>query len=61
MNVTALNPKGAGSLLQFVEIAIPLTLASVCVVLAFRTKDYFTELTALFKRRGRSRDDFQMS
>jgi hypothetical protein len=56
MNVTALNPESKGKLVHFIEAAIPLTVASVCIVLAFRTKAYVTDLRKLFTRKGRSHD-----
>jgi hypothetical protein len=59
MNVTLLNPDSKGSFLHFIEAVIPLTIASICVVLVFRAKNYITELTALLTRRGTLHDHFR--
>jgi hypothetical protein len=59
MNVTDLVPNTKGSLLLFVIIAIPLTVASVGMVLAFRVRRHIDDLKALFQRISRTKDVIQ--
>ncbi|KAF8153212.1 hypothetical protein B0H34DRAFT_820059 [Crassisporium funariophilum] len=52
MNVAEINPGTAGTLMRYVEIALPLTLITAWIIIAFQSTYIFPGQTSFFKRLG---------
>ena len=55
MNVVEINPQGGTALTnltQYIALTLPLTIATVWIIIAFQSKHIFPEGTSLYKRLG---------
>jgi hypothetical protein len=52
MNVAEINPGTEGTLAHYFAAALPLTIATVWIIIAFQSKYIFKEKTHFFKRLG---------
>ena len=52
MNVAEINPGTAGTLSHYFAIALPLTIVTAWIIIAFQSKYIFKEQTNFFKRLG---------
>ena len=52
MNVAEINPGTEGTLSHYCAIALPLTIVTVWVIIAFQSKYIFKEKTSFLKRLG---------
>lgn len=52
MNINDLVPDTLGTLAHYFEVAIPLTLITIWVVVTFQSKNIYPEGTSLFTRLG---------
>ena len=55
MNVVEINPQGGAaitSLVQYIALALPLTLVTAWIIIAFQSKHIFHNGTSLYKRLG---------
>lgn len=52
MNVVEINPGSVGTLPHYFSIALPLTIVTAWIIIAFQSKYIFKEQTTFFKRLG---------
>jgi hypothetical protein len=52
MNVVEINPGSVGTLPHYFSIALPLTIVTAWIIIAFQSKYIFEEKTTFFKRLG---------
>lgn len=52
MNVGEINPGTAGTIGQYIALAVPLTLVTAWVIVAFQSKYIFPDETSFWKRLG---------
>ena len=52
MNIKDLSPETFGTLAHYFEVAIPLTMVTIWVVVTFQSKSIYPEGTSLFTRFG---------
>ena len=50
MNVSEINPGTLGTMARYVEIALPLTIATIWIVIAFQSKYIFPQNVGFVKR-----------
>lgn len=50
MNIHEINPGTLGSLLHYMAVAIPLTIATIWIIIAFQSKYLFDEDVSMWRR-----------